>query len=138
VVAACADGHLVGLATIERLLAVSGTATIGEVMDPDPPAVAPGTDQEHAALDRRSARRAGPGGGVLHRPVRRPRPAAAVARGPAGGTRRRLGAPERNAAPCHDSRRDHLGAPGQRRERAAAAVAPAAVAAARFGGRLRL
>lgn len=49
VVAVCAGSRLVGLATIERLLAASGTATIGQVMDPDPPVVAPGTDQEHAA-----------------------------------------------------------------------------------------
>ena len=49
VVAVCTDGRLVGLAAIERLLAAPAHATVGEVMDPDPPAVAPGTDQEQAA-----------------------------------------------------------------------------------------
>ncbi|BCJ75828.1 magnesium transporter [Catellatospora sp. IY07-71] len=49
VVAVCRAGVLVGLATIERLLAAPGDRTVGSVMDPDPPRVAPGTDQERAA-----------------------------------------------------------------------------------------
>jgi magnesium transporter len=49
VIAVCTDGRLVGLATIERLLAAPDDATVEQVMDPDPPAVAPGTDQEQAA-----------------------------------------------------------------------------------------
>jgi magnesium transporter len=49
VVAVCAAGRLVGLAPIERLLAADHQATMTEVMDADPPVVAPGTDQEHAA-----------------------------------------------------------------------------------------
>lgn len=49
VVAVCRADVLVGLATIERLLSAPGGATVGSVMDPDPPRVAPGTDQEHAA-----------------------------------------------------------------------------------------
>lgn len=49
VVAVCRAGVLVGLATIERLLSAPGDGTVGSVMDPDPPRVAPGTDQEHAA-----------------------------------------------------------------------------------------
>jgi len=49
-VAAVLDGdRLVGLVTIERLLAADPTATMADVMDPDPPTVAPHTDQEHAA-----------------------------------------------------------------------------------------
>ena len=44
------DGeNLVGLATIERVLAAPGEATLADIMDPAPPVVAPGTDQEHAA-----------------------------------------------------------------------------------------
>jgi magnesium transporter len=49
VVAVCTDGRLVGLATLERLLSAPADATVGAVMDPDPPVVSPGTDQEHAA-----------------------------------------------------------------------------------------
>jgi magnesium transporter len=49
VVAVC-DGHrLIGLATIERLLAAPASATVDEVMDADPPTVRPGSDQERAA-----------------------------------------------------------------------------------------
>jgi len=48
-VAVCSDGRLVGLATLERLFAAPVGATVEQVMDPDPPAVAPGTDQEGAA-----------------------------------------------------------------------------------------
>ncbi|MEO3756933.1 magnesium transporter [Mycobacterium sp. B14F4] len=44
------DGqHLVGVATIERVLAAPDAATLAEIMDPAPPVVAPGTDQERAA-----------------------------------------------------------------------------------------
>ncbi len=50
VVVVCTDGRLVGLATIERLLAAPPDATIAQVMDPNPPVVAPGTDQEQAAF----------------------------------------------------------------------------------------
>ncbi|WP_326545508.1 magnesium transporter [Mycolicibacterium sp. ND9-15] len=44
------DGQqLVGVATIERVLAAPGEATLADIMDPSPPVVAPGTHQEHAA-----------------------------------------------------------------------------------------
>jgi magnesium transporter len=44
------DGdRLVGVATIERILAAPEGATLSDVMDPAPPVVAPDTDQEHAA-----------------------------------------------------------------------------------------
>jgi magnesium transporter len=43
------SGRLVGLVGIERLLAASGSETMSELMDPDPPIVAPGADQEVAA-----------------------------------------------------------------------------------------
>ena len=44
------DGQrLAGLVPIERLLAAPVAAPLAELMDPDPPAVAPGTPQEHAA-----------------------------------------------------------------------------------------
>jgi magnesium transporter len=49
VVAVCRDGVLVGLATLERLLAAAPGTTVAEVMDADPPAVAPHTHQERAA-----------------------------------------------------------------------------------------
>ena len=42
-------GRLVGLVSIERLLAADANANVGEIMDPDPPTVAPDTDQERAA-----------------------------------------------------------------------------------------
>jgi magnesium transporter len=51
VTAVCEDGRLVGLATIERLLAAPRSSTVAEVMDPRPPSVAPGTDQEQAAWE---------------------------------------------------------------------------------------
>jgi magnesium transporter len=51
VTAVCEDGRLVGLATIERLLAAPPSAAVAEVMDPRPPSVAPGTDQEQAAWE---------------------------------------------------------------------------------------
>ena len=44
------DGHvLVGVVPIERLLAARADARVADVMDPDPPVVAPGADQEVAA-----------------------------------------------------------------------------------------
>jgi len=49
-VAAVCDGtQLVGLATIERLLGAGPGATVGDVMDADPPTVSPRTHQEHVA-----------------------------------------------------------------------------------------
>ena len=44
------SGRLVGLVSIERLLAADSNASVENVMDPDPPKVAPDTDQERAAL----------------------------------------------------------------------------------------
>ncbi|WP_245563599.1 magnesium transporter [Longispora albida] len=49
VIAVCMDGRLDGVVTIERLLAASPDTPMAEIMDADPPVVAPGTDQEHAA-----------------------------------------------------------------------------------------
>lgn len=49
VVAVCRRDRLAGLVTIERLLAADPTADVAGVMDPDPPIVAPSTDQERAA-----------------------------------------------------------------------------------------
>ncbi|WP_374207014.1 magnesium transporter [Mycolicibacterium sp. OfavD-34-C] len=44
------DGrHLVGVATIEQLLAAPAGACLRDVMDASPPVVAPDTDREHAA-----------------------------------------------------------------------------------------
>lgn len=43
------DERLVGIVTIERLLAAPPATRLGEIMDPDPPVVAPGLDQERAA-----------------------------------------------------------------------------------------
>jgi magnesium transporter len=48
-VAVCAGDRLVGVVTMERLLAADPAAPLRAVMDPDPPTVAPGTDQERAA-----------------------------------------------------------------------------------------
>jgi magnesium transporter len=48
-IAVCEGGELVGILKIERALYAPGEATAGEVMDADPPVVAPGTDQEQAA-----------------------------------------------------------------------------------------
>jgi magnesium transporter len=42
-------GRLVGLISIERLLAADPDADVEDVMDADPPMVAPDTDQERAA-----------------------------------------------------------------------------------------
>jgi magnesium transporter len=49
VVVVCVDGRLVGLATIERMLAASSETPMAEVMDADPSVVSPDTDQERAA-----------------------------------------------------------------------------------------
>ncbi len=49
VIAVCDAGRLVGLVTIERLLAADGDTEVRAIMDPDPPVVAPGADQEIAA-----------------------------------------------------------------------------------------
>ncbi|HXF52366.1 MAG TPA: magnesium transporter [Dehalococcoidia bacterium] len=48
-VAICEEGRLVGVLSIERLLAGPGDALARDLMDPDPPVVAPGVDQEIAA-----------------------------------------------------------------------------------------
>lgn len=47
--AVCEHGRLVGLVTIETLLAASADALVSELMDPDPPAVHLSEDQEIAA-----------------------------------------------------------------------------------------
>lgn len=49
VVAVCEDDVLVGLVTMEQLIAAAPDTPVSEVMDPQPPTVSPGTDQEHAA-----------------------------------------------------------------------------------------
>lgn len=48
-VAVCEHGQLLGLVTIEILMAAPGRATMRELMDDTPPVVGPGTDQEVAA-----------------------------------------------------------------------------------------
>ena len=48
-VAVVVAGRLVGTARIEDVLAASADATLGDLMDRDPPSIAPGTDQERAA-----------------------------------------------------------------------------------------
>ena len=63
VVAVCTNGRLVGLAPIERLLAAPADAVLADVMDGDPPVVAPGTDQERAAW--LASQRAEPGLAVV-------------------------------------------------------------------------
>ena len=63
VVAVCTNGRLVGLVPIERLLAAPADAVLAEVMDSDPPVVAPGTDQERAAW--LASQRAEPGLAVV-------------------------------------------------------------------------
>jgi magnesium transporter len=45
----CDDGKLVGVLRVEDLFAASPEATIGQLMDADPPVVGPGLDQEKAA-----------------------------------------------------------------------------------------
>ncbi len=48
-VAVCVDDTLVGLVTIETLLGADEHLLLEEVMEPDPPRVGPGADQEVAA-----------------------------------------------------------------------------------------
>jgi magnesium transporter len=48
-VAVCEGDRLLGLVTIERLLAAAAAVPLGEIMDDTPPVVAPGVDQEVAA-----------------------------------------------------------------------------------------
>jgi magnesium transporter len=47
--AVCEEGRLVGVIRVEDLLPASPSATAESLMDPDPPAVGPGLDQEKAA-----------------------------------------------------------------------------------------
>lgn len=49
VVAVCEGRRLAGLLTIELLLAARPDAPVSELMDPDPPTIGPGTNQERAA-----------------------------------------------------------------------------------------
>ncbi len=63
VMAVCTKERLVGLAPIERLLAAPSDAVMADVMDGDPPVVAPGTDQEWAAW--LASQRAQPGLAVV-------------------------------------------------------------------------
>jgi magnesium transporter len=49
VIAVCDEGRLAGVVTIERLLGAPPGARVNDLMDADPPTVAPHTDQEHAA-----------------------------------------------------------------------------------------
>jgi len=49
VIAVLDDARLVGIVTIERLLAADPATAIADVMDSDPPTITPHTDQEHAA-----------------------------------------------------------------------------------------
>jgi magnesium transporter len=48
-IAVCRDVELVGLLRVEDVLAAPPATLVGSLMDPDPPSVAPGTDQEIAA-----------------------------------------------------------------------------------------
>jgi magnesium transporter len=48
-IAVCVDGRLVGIVSIERLLAAAPDVVIDRLMDDDPPVVEPETDQEIAA-----------------------------------------------------------------------------------------
>src|SRR5687768_3263012 len=48
-IAICEDGKLVGLLNIEDVLAAREETLAFQIMDPDPPVVAPGLDQEVAA-----------------------------------------------------------------------------------------
>jgi magnesium transporter len=48
-IAVCEGERLVGLVNVEHLLAAPADTPIRELMDPDPPVVAPGVDQELAA-----------------------------------------------------------------------------------------
>jgi magnesium transporter len=60
-VAVCEAGRLVGMVTIEMLLAAPPDLALADMMDPEPPTVAPGTDQERAAWQAvRTTNRASP------------------------------------------------------------------------------
>jgi magnesium transporter len=48
-VAACRSGRLLGLARIEDVLAADATTMLGDFMDPDPPVITRGVDEEIAA-----------------------------------------------------------------------------------------
>jgi magnesium transporter len=48
-IAVCEDGKLVGLLNVEDVLAAPEETLASQIMDPDPPVVAPGLDQELAA-----------------------------------------------------------------------------------------
>ena len=48
-IAVCVDGRLVGIVEIEGVLAAAADTAIEQLMDHDPPVVAPNTDQEIAA-----------------------------------------------------------------------------------------
>jgi magnesium transporter len=50
-VAVVADSVLVGMVPIERVFAASDLDRVADVMDPDPPVVSPGVDQEHVAWE---------------------------------------------------------------------------------------
>lgn len=58
-VAVVRAGRLVGLVRIEDLIAADADEIISDIMDPDPPSIAPGTDQEvaawHAVQNRQSS-----------------------------------------------------------------------------------
>jgi magnesium transporter len=45
----CDDGKLVGVLRVEELFGALGDEKVGDIMDADPPVVAPGIDQEKAA-----------------------------------------------------------------------------------------
>jgi len=59
VIAVCEGERFTGVVTIERLLAAPPGALVADVMDADPPTVAPGTDQERAAWTAVSHRESG-------------------------------------------------------------------------------
>ena len=47
-IAICEDGKLLGIMTIEELLSAADEITADRLMDPEPPTIAPGADQEVA------------------------------------------------------------------------------------------
>ncbi|KUI33920.1 magnesium transporter MgtE [Mycobacterium sp. IS-1496] len=64
VAVAVMDGdRLAGIVTIERMFGAADGALLRDVMDPEPPVVAPDTDQEHAAWE--AVQRAEPGLAVV-------------------------------------------------------------------------
>jgi len=48
-IAVCRDDRLAGIVTLESLMAAGETCPLADIMDPDPPAVGPHTDQEVAS-----------------------------------------------------------------------------------------